>query len=77
MSGEPGEAAIAGRVLAVDDQPENLALLEDVLSEEGFSVRLAADGQIALEEVEREAPDCIVLDIMMPRVDDFSVCDTL
>ncbi len=77
MSGEPGEAAIAGRVLVVDDQPENLMLVEEVLTEQGFEVRLAADGVAALEEVEKEAPDCIVLDVMMPRLDGFGVCHKL
>ncbi len=68
---------LGGRVLAVDDQPENLVLLEDVLTEEGFTVRLAADGQAALEDVDVHPPDCIVLDIMMPRLDGFSVCEAL
>ncbi len=77
MSDSHAPLHLGGQVLAVDDQPENLALLEDVLTEEGFTVRLAADGQLALDEVEREAPDCIVLDIMMPRLDGFSVCDNL
>jgi len=68
---------LGGRVLAVDDQPENLTLLEDVLTEEGFTVRLAADGQAALEDVGQEPPDCIILDVMMPRMDGFSVCARL
>jgi len=77
MAESPHALHVGGQVLAVDDQPENLALLEDVLTEEGFRVRLASDGQVALDEVGREAPDCIVLDIMMPRLDGFDVCNQL
>ncbi|KAA0252304.1 MAG: response regulator [Acidobacteria bacterium] len=64
-------------VLAVDDQPENLELLEEILVEEGFRVRLAADGEEALSAVAEELPDCIVLDVMMPRLDGFHVCRRL
>ncbi|MCU0290705.1 MAG: response regulator [Thermoanaerobaculaceae bacterium] len=66
-----------GSVLAVDDQPENLALVEEVLSDEGFRVRLAADGEEALAAVAVEVPDCVVLDVMMPRLDGFGVCERL
>jgi len=66
-----------GRVLAVDDQPDNLTLVEAILTKQGFTVELAADGQEALEAVDREIPDCIVLDVMMPRLDGFAVCDRL
>lgn len=66
-----------GTVLAVDDQPENLELVAAILSEEGYRIRLAADGQAALDAVEREAPDCVILDVMMPRVDGLKVCRRL
>ncbi len=66
-----------GLVLAVDDQPQNLELLETILAPEGFRVNLAQDGIEALESVEKEAPDCIVLDIMMPNMDGFEVCARL
>lgn len=72
-----GALPAGGTVLAVDDQPENLALVEEVLSEEGFRVRLAADGEEALAAVAAEPPDCIVLDVMMPRLDGFEVCRRL
>jgi putative two-component system response regulator len=69
--------AEVGTVLAVDDTPQNLELVEAILSAEGFEVRLAADGQAALEAVAASPPDCIVLDVMMPRVDGFTVCQRL
>jgi len=66
-----------GRVLVVDDQPENLALVEEILTSEGFAVDLASDGASALEKARRSAPDCVVLDIMMPSLDGFAVCREL
>jgi cyclic di-GMP phosphodiesterase len=66
-----------GLVLAVDDQPENLELVAEILSEEGYRIQLAADGESALAAVAAEAPDCVVLDVMMPRMDGFEVCRRL
>jgi putative two-component system response regulator len=65
------------RVLAVDDQPENLELLSAILSDEGFEVALAADGVAALESVAKRPPQAILLDIMMPKLDGFDVCRRL
>ena len=64
-------------MLAVDDQPENLELVAEILSEEGYRFQLAPDGESALQAVAAEAPDCIVLDVMMPRMDGFEVCRRL
>lgn len=77
MKGLGFPTAAGGSVLAVDDQPENLELLEEILVEEGFRVRLAGDGEEALAAVAEELPDCIVLDVMMPRLDGFHVCRRL
>jgi putative two-component system response regulator len=65
------------QVLAVDDQPDNLMLVEEILLDAGFQVRTAVDGVEALEEVERQPPDCIVLDVMMPRMDGVEACRQL
>jgi putative two-component system response regulator len=65
------------RVLAVDDQPENLELLSAILTDEGFEVALASDGVAALESVAAAPPQAILLDIMMPRLDGFDVCRRL
>jgi len=67
----------APRILAVDDQPENLELLGALLGDEGFDVCFAIDGVQALEEVERSAPHAVLLDIMMPRLDGLEVCRRL
>ncbi|HEV8630216.1 MAG TPA: response regulator, partial [Thermoanaerobaculia bacterium] len=66
-----------GLVLAVDDQPESLELVAEILAEEGYRLRLAADGQAALDAVASDPPDCIVLDVMMPRLDGLEVCRRL
>ena len=59
----------AGRVLVVDDEAEVRALLEDFLAPKGYRVRSVADGAAALREVMNEAPDLVLLDIDMPRLD--------
>lgn len=77
MTGERALLEPGGHVLVVDDQPENLDLLEELLGSAGYRVTLAADGEQALAQVAREAPDTIVLDVMMPRLDGFDVCRRL
>ena len=67
-------AGKAPRILAVDDQPENLELIAAILSDEGFDVRFVSDGLAALEAVAAQPPQAILLDIMMPRLDGFEVC---
>jgi diguanylate cyclase (GGDEF)-like protein len=64
-------------VLAVDDDPINRQLIYDYLIVESFSVRLAVDGQDALECIEDELPDIILLDIMMPGMNGFDCCKTI
>ncbi len=66
-----------GRVLVVDDQVENLALVEEILTCEGFTVELTSDGRSALDRARANPPDCVLLDIMMPGVDGFAVCREL
>ncbi|MEV0530489.1 response regulator transcription factor [Kitasatospora sp. NPDC050463] len=64
---EPGPAA--ARLLVVDDEPALRDALESSLAFEGYEVATATDGYEALESVEREKPDLVLLDIMMPRMD--------
>jgi putative two-component system response regulator len=65
------------RILAVDDQPENRELLGAILEEEGYEVGFAADGIEALEAVERQLPNAVLLDLMMPRMNGIEVCRRL
>jgi two-component system, sensor histidine kinase and response regulator len=65
------------KILVIDDTPSNLSILYRFLEQEGFEVRLAAEGTAALALVEKQAPDLILLDIMMPGMDGFEVCRRL
>lgn len=62
------------KILAVDDDPVNLSLLEAMLAPQGYEVIFAGDGQEALQKVFRQKPDLVLLDVMMPRLDGFAVC---
>jgi two-component system cell cycle response regulator len=64
-------------VLIADDNPQILELLEAYLDPLGVRVVLAADGEAALEAVQREKPDLVLLDIMMPKRSGFEVCRRL
>ncbi|TMK24623.1 MAG: response regulator, partial [Actinobacteria bacterium] len=65
------------RVLVVDDLRSNRELLEGRLADLGYDVREAKDGIEALEAVDAEEPDLILLDIDMPRLDGIAVCEKL
>ena len=60
-------------VLAVDDIPLNLLLVQKMLSKFNFKMRTAANGQQALDAVAEQKPDLILLDLMMPGIDGFEV----
>jgi len=64
-------------VLIVDDEPMARTLLRLMLVRAGFNVSEAEDGFDALEKVKRNRPDIILLDVMMPGMDGFTVCETL
>lgn len=69
-------ADIKKRVLIVDDVPRNIDLLKSILSEK-YHVQIAKCGQLALDIVKRSLPDIILLDIMMPDMNGFEVCERL
>ncbi len=69
--------AIGGNILVVDDIKENLRILADALGGEGYKVRPALSGRIALEAAREEPPDLILLDILMPGMDGYEVCEAL
>lgn len=60
-------------VLAVDDIPLNLLLVQKMLARYNFKIRTATNGQQALDAVAAEKPDLILLDLMMPGIDGFEV----
>ena len=79
MTGKAREdPACKGKILVVDDDPRNVELLEAYLTTMAdYQVVVARDGVEALEQVRAEAPDLILLDIMMPRLDGYEVCARL
>ncbi len=64
-------------ILVVDDTPNNLRLLSGMLKEQGYEVRSVLNGRMALTTVEAEPPDLILLDITMPQMDGYEVCEHL
>ena len=67
----------AARILVVDDTPANVKLLVDLLSVNGFDVIAAGSGTEGLERAATDAPDLVLLDVMMPDLDGFAVCERL
>ncbi len=64
-------------IVIVDDKPTNLGVLFDFLTDSGFKVLVAQDGESALQKVEYAHPDLILLDVMMPGIDGFETCRRL
>ena len=66
-----------GYILAVDDTPASLKLLSDILKAEGYEVRSAISGELALHAASVQPPELILLDISMPGMSGFEVCQQL
>lgn len=62
------------KVLIVDDETNIVISLEFLMQQAGYELRLAKDGQEALEQVATFEPDLILLDVMMPQINGFDVC---
>ncbi len=65
------------RILIVDDEPSIVISLEYLMAREGFEVAVAGDGEAALAAVAARAPDLVILDVMMPKLNGFEVCQRL
>lgn len=65
------------RILVVDDQDENIKMIGTVLRESGFRISVAKSGKQALNVIDKDRPDLILLDVMMPEMDGFEVCRQL
>lgn len=65
------------RVLVVDDESDFIQLLKYNLENQGFDILTASDGVAALNAARRELPDVVLIDLMLPDIDGFSVCEIL
>lgn len=64
-------------IVVVDDTPENLFVLSEMLEQQGYQVRKALNGRVALMTCKKRLPDLILLDINMPEMDGYEVCEHL
>ena len=69
--------AESGNILIIDDTPANLKILMSLLSEKGYKVRPMPSGKLALQGIHLDYPDLILLDIDMPEMDGYQVCQHL
>src|SRR5579883_2078171 len=76
MSDHPVKV-IRGDSLIVNDTPQNLRLLSDILAQEAYQVRQALSGKMALMAIRAVIPDLVLLDIMMPDMDGYTICQML
>lgn len=73
----PLEDEQKGDILIVDDTPENLRLLSNTLTDQGYEVRAVMNGTMALSVAQTDPPDIVLLDIKMPEMDGYEVCQQL
>ncbi|WAI02052.1 hybrid sensor histidine kinase/response regulator [Methanogenium organophilum] len=69
----PAHSGVGKTILIVEDSEPAIIQIKDLLEEEGYHIRVARNGKEALEEINRELPDAMILDLMMPEVDGFTV----
>ncbi|EKD07961.1 MAG: response regulator [Limnospira sp. PMC 1291.21] len=70
----PPNTSQFGNILLVDDKPDNLRLLSQMLTEQGYNVRRVTKGKMALITAKASPPDLVLLDIKMPDMDGYEVC---
>ncbi|GLV55628.1 DNA-binding response regulator [Dictyobacter sp. S3.2.2.5] len=71
------QRATGGTILVIDDEDEIIQFVQDVLEDEGYRVYAACDGKQALQLARAYTPDLIILDVMLPGSDGFTVCRQL
>ncbi|MGF1513444.1 MAG: sensor histidine kinase [Elainellaceae cyanobacterium] len=75
--GSPPEAIAKSVIMIVDDHPTNIKLLFNLLQEEGYRVLVAQGGKSALTKLQEITPDLILMDVMMPQINGFEVCQQI
>jgi DNA-binding response OmpR family regulator len=68
---------MAPRILIVDDEPNIVLSLEFLMQHEGWETVIARDGEAALDALGMEKPDLVILDVMLPRMSGFDVCERI
>lgn len=74
-AGPPMPERSQKRILVVDDEPNIVRSLDFLMTRAGFAVQVARDGREALEALDRDPPDLLLLDVMMPELDGYVVCE--
>src|SRR5580704_4531176 len=77
MKPQPVSPAESASIMVVDDQPANLRLLEDMLKVHGYKIRSFPRGRLALAAAAQNPPDLFLLDINMPEMNGYEVCERL
>lgn len=65
------------QILIVEDEPDMARGLQDILEYEGYRVTAVGNGEAGLAELERKTPDCIILDLMLPEMNGYQVCEQI
>ena len=73
----PDSESITGRILIADDNQQNRELLEAYLADEGHEILMSVDGRETLDVIREKQPDLVLLDIMMPKLSGYEVCQQL
>jgi len=68
---------MAGEILVVDDEPNIVLSLEFLMKKEGYQVRTASNGEEAMQAIREAKPNLVLLDVMMPRMDGYEVCQAV
>ena len=65
------------RILCVDDEPDILEILKYNLSNQGYNVDTAKDGDLAIKKAYQNKPNLIIMDVMMPKMDGIEACERI
>ena len=65
---------MAARILVIEDVPENIQVVSEILKQEGYQITIATNGKQGLQALQRTRPDLILLDVMMPEMDGLETC---
>ncbi|MEB3273296.1 MAG: response regulator [Prochlorothrix sp.] len=76
MESSPDQQS-AGSILIIDDVPENIRVLSHLLQQQGYILRKAVNGKLGIRSAKLLPPDLILLDIKMPQMDGYTVCQVL